>query len=98
MFQKTLVFVCVLLMLSSINAQDWADFNTDTDIDFDGVEGALLSHLYSTPITLAPATGATLVDTTATFTLTIPEGVFVSTEQIYIVISTYVNYRRFAKP
>ena len=81
---KALLLVLVWLLLET-QTQDW-DFGRMRMF-----EGAQLPHIYSTGIRI----GGRGVDFSQTYSFTIPENVFSTTESIYIVIGTHVVTKAF---
>lgn len=52
------VIVLVLSLIPSSICQNWADFDTTADLDFDAFEGGQLEHVYSNLIKLEPVAPA----------------------------------------
>ena len=71
-----------LCFLTLVGCQDWSQTG-----QFDAFEGTQLPHVFSDIINIQDGTA---IDFTDTYSLTIPEGIFLSTENIYIIPGTFV--------
>ena len=73
-----ITFLIAFCLLTSTVCQDWSQPN-----EFDAFDGAQLPHVFADKIHISDGTA---IDFTATYTLTIPEGIFSATENIYITV------------